>query len=52
MGILISRILRKTQISEIILPQKCKFYIGSNCKFSILAKLSARKNGNNFQFVK
>ena len=29
-----------------------KFYIDSNGKFSILAKLSARKNGNNFQFVK
>ena len=45
-------ISRKAQIREIKLPQNCKFYIDSNGKFSIFAKLSARKNSNNFQFAK
>ena len=47
-----SLILQKSQIREIKLPGNCKFYIDTNGKFPIFAKLSVRKNSNNFQFVR
>ena len=51
-GNLILQNLWKVQIREIKLLQNCKFYIDSNGKFSIFAKLSAHKKGNNFPFSK
>ena len=43
-----SLILQKNQIHEIKSLGNCKFYIDTNGKFPIFAKLSVRKNSNNF----
>ena len=42
----------KSQIYKTKLMQNSKLYIDGNGKYSIVAKLRARKRGNNFQFKK